>query len=84
MVGQRKKKQKQRKYNNQSNIIPLSFNALGVTGPQARGFIQLIADRTAEIHNIPYSVVIHRIRTRIISKIIKHNAEMIVQSIGVL
>ena len=62
------------------NVKGLGLETMGAMGKFFKTFTQQIAKKIQARTNIPYTIIINRIRTRITSKLIKHNVNMIRES----
>ena len=76
-MAKEKEKQKLNKYNNEDNIKPMALESMGAMGPCFKKMIQDIAHRISERKNKPFSIILNRIRTRIIAILMKYNSSMI-------
>lgn len=80
-MAKEKEKLKHEKYKNYPNVIPCALETTGAIGPIFKQTLQLLADAIATRSNIPYPIIMNRIRSSIIAKLMMHNAEMIISSI---
>ena len=77
-----KEKQKQDKYLNQSDVIPVAIEVIGGLGICFKECIQLIADGIAIKKNQPYGIVINRMRSKLIAIMMRENARTILSTMA--
>ena len=73
--------EKIKKYNNNQSVIPLAVETMGALGNKFKNILQKLAERISLRKNQPYNVTMNRIRTKIISILMKENAKMMLSSI---
>ena len=83
-LAKRHESMKRKKYHNHPNVIPLAIEVTGGMEPMFNEVIQQIANRISQRKNIPYSIMVNRVRTDIVAHLYKANVRMIMLSIGEL
>ena len=76
-----KERVKLEKYHHKKDVKPMALETMGAMGNTFKNILQIIADRIATRRNQPYSIVMNRIRTRLIAILMKYNCNMILSSI---
>ncbi len=75
-----REKSKYDKYKNVPHFKPLVIESMGGIGLVLKEVLKECASRLSVRNNVPYSVSMHRIRQRLISKLMLHNARMVISS----
>ena len=80
-LATRKEHDKKKKYDFPEDFQPLSIECMGGMGMETKALLQKFATRLSSRKNIPYPMMINRLRSRIVSKLIQCNTRMILNSI---
>ena len=74
----KKENEKSKKYQNKTDIYGLAFETLGGTSSNVSMIVRNIAKRMEAKNNIPYAIQIGTIRSRLLGKMMKEQARMII------
>lgn len=80
-LAKHKERVKHEKYNNAPNVLPMAMEATGAVGPEFRALLRFIADKQSTNTSIPYPVMMHRIRSKIVATMIRCNTKMVIRSL---
>ena len=73
---------KNEKYHNTKNVIGLGVEVLGGLSKEFNKFLHKIAERIHLKNNVPAAIVMNRIRSRLLAKLMKCNVRMIKKCYG--
>ena len=79
-VTRLKARQKHQKYSHISTMEPMVIDTMGGFGEQFKINLQHIAKRISLHKQAPYSIIINRLRTKLIAILHQHNANMMIAS----
>ena len=68
------------KYRDLPHFIPLAVGVMGGMGDRFKFALQNLAHKIATINEIAHSVMMNRIRNKIIAVLMKYNAKMVISS----
>ena len=79
-LAKHKESVKKAKYRGNRNVIPISFEVTGASGPEMNNIIKRMAEIISMRKNMEYSETVNRIRTDIVGVLMRWNSNMIQSS----
>ena len=81
-LSKKKERGKHMKNRNDPNVIPLAIESMGAIGPEFKKVLQRLADALSLRTNIPYSIMMQRIRSNVVAEMMRYNVDMMISSMG--